>query len=699
MRTSYLVVFLVLCGISLHAQPVNDECTTAIHLPSTESWCSNAGAYTNVNGTPYTGPPPSGANCFLQYNNEVWFTFIPQTPALYIKVSGAVNGLGTLRNPAIGVFEGPCGSLKRVGCNITSSVTNQVELSVESLVIGKVYYLLVEGQNNFSGTFQVCLDGFIPPPNPQSDCSRAVVLCDKSEFVVDTLLGVGIQDPGVTNTCIGQEFSSAWYKWTCEVSGSLTFTLIPNNYQQGFESDDIDFVVYELPNGIDDCSNKLELRCMAAGANTGLPFSNWVRCNGPTGLREGDPDITEPAGCQNAGQNNFVDALDIVAGKSYALLVNNFSQSGLGFSIEWGGTSIFKGPEPGFDVTAVQAFECDKTIIFENQSVANTDSIVHYLWNFGAGATPLSDTTTGPISVVYESFGPKKVALTVTSSKGCVVTEILDFYVEPCCKDTSTLDVTANIQDQICPETATGVIQGVGISGSPEYQFSLDCINYQPASVFPSLMPGEYTLCIQDQKGCENQVDLTVHPATGFGVEAGDTIFLELGESTELNAIPTPNLPDTVFWNNLNTLTFDGTDVSSLLNPTALPKRTGWYVVTIINDVGCITSDSVLIVVEVYKPIYIPNVISANQDDINDRVTVYGNHAAKVFGVLQFQIFDRWGGLLWERTNFELNDPSLGWDGTVDGEPVNPGVYTYMVVVDFLDDIPVTYHGTVTVLR
>jgi len=690
---------LVLCGISLHAQPVNDECTTAIHLPSTESWCSNAGAYTNVNGTPYTGPPPSGANCFLQYNNEVWFTFIPQTPALYIKVSGAVNGLGTLRNPAIGVFEGPCGSLKRVGCNITSSVTNQVELSVESLVIGKVYYLLVEGQNNFSGTFQVCLDGFIPPPNPQSDCSRAVVLCDKSEFVVDTLLGVGIQDPGVTNTCIGQEFSSAWYKWTCEVSGSLTFTLTPNNYQQGFESDDIDFVVYELPNGIDDCSNKLELRCMAAGANTGLPFSNWVRCNGPTGLREGDPDITEPAGCQNAGQNNFVDALDIVAGKSYALLVNNFSQSGLGFSIEWGGTSIFKGPEPGFDVTAVQAFECDKTIIFENQSVANTDSIVHYLWNFGAGATPLSDTTTGPISVVYESFGPKKVALTVTSSKGCVVTEILDFYVEPCCKDTSTLDVTANIQDQICPETATGVIQGVGISGSPEYQFSLDCINYQPASVFPSLMPGEYTLCIQDQKGCENQVDLTVHPATGFGVEAGDTIFLELGESTELNAIPTPNLPDTVFWNNLNTLTFDGTDVSSLLNPTALPKRTGWYVVTIINDVGCITSDSVLIVVEVYKPIYIPNVISANQDDINDRVTVYGNHAAKVFGVLQFQIFDRWGGLLWERTNFELNDPSLGWDGTVDGEPVNPGVYTYMVVVDFLDDIPVTYHGTVTVLR
>jgi gliding motility-associated-like protein len=369
----------------------------------------------------------------------------------------------------------------------------------------------------------------------------------------------------------------------------------------------------------------------------------------------------------------------------------------LGFSIEWGGTGTFQGPEPAFDVSAVQAFECDKTIIFSNQSLAPTDSIVHYLWNFGAGANPLFDTTTGPISVVYESFGPKKVALTVTSSKGCVVTEILDFYVEPCCQDTSTLSVSANVRDQICPGTASGVIQGVGQSGSPEYQYSLDCVNYQPASVFPSLLPGTYTLCVQDEKGCESQTDVTVLPSDVFAVEAGDTIFVQLGETAEISAIATPSLPSTVTWNLEHTLTFDGDDVASLLNPTALPQRTGWYVVTITNDEGCVTSDSVLIVVEVYKPIYIPNVISANDDLVNDRITVYGNHAAT--GVRQFQIYDRWGGLMWERNNFELNDPSLGWDGTVNGKPVNAGVFSYVAVVDFLDEIPLTFHGTVTVLK
>lgn len=700
MRIIYLLLLLAGLHTGLYAQPLNDECVTAFHLADTEDWCSAPGVYTNVNATPFSGPAPTPA-CFLNLDNEVWFTFIPETPAMYIKVTGAAFGLGTLRNPAIAVVDGPCNSLIKLGCNIVSSTLNQVELSVEGLVIGKVYHLLVEGQNLNTGTFQICLNGFIPPPNPQSDCDRAVVLCDKSAFVVDTLLGVGIMDPGVTNTCVMQELSSAWYKWTCETSGSLTFTITPNNFQPGFESDDIDFVVYELPNGIENCAGKIMLRCMAAGANTNQPFNNWQRCNGPTGLEAGDPDVTEPAGCQIASQDNFVNALDIVAGKSYALMINNFSQSGLGFSLQWGGTSTFQGPQPAFDITAVEAFECDKTIIFDNQSNAPTDSIVHYLWNFGAGATPTFDTTSGPISVIYASFGEKKVALTVTSSKGCVVTEIIDFYIEPCCADTSTLDVEAFVQDQLCPGTASGYIQGMGISGAPDYQFSLDCINYQPATVFPALLPGDYQLCIQDSKGCKDSIDISIGPAAVFDVELGDTIFLQLGQTTDLNAMLIPNiLPGQVVWNDTSNFVnyIPPVTIAQALNPTALPPVTGWYVITIINDLGCIASDSVLIIVDPYKPIFIPNVISANFDGVNDQATVYGNMGA--IDVERFQIFDRWGGLLWEKSGFMLNDPMLGWDGTdQNGKTVSPGPYAYVAKVNFLDGIPGVYHGTITVIR
>lgn len=696
MRTLYLVLFIAITAGSLFAQPVNDECVTALHIPQTDSWCSGPGAYTNVNATPFSGSQPGG--CFLQFENEVWFTFIPQTPALYVRISGAVANLGTLQNPAVAIFEGSCNNLQIVGCNIVSATTNQVELSVESLVIGAVYYLLVEGQNMNTGTFQICVEGFIPPPIPQSDCGKAVILCDKSAFVIDTILGIGIPDPGVTGTCLQQELSSVWYKWTAETSGTLTFTLTPNGYQPGFESDDIDFVVYELPNGIDDCSGKIPVRCVASGANTNEPFQSWQRCNGPTGLELGDPDITEPPGCQIASQNNFAKELDMVAGKSYALLVNNFSQSGLGFSIEWGGTGTFLGPEPAFDITAVQAFECDKTIIFDNQSVALTDSIVKYEWGFGVGANPLFDTTAGPVTVVYESFGPKKAVLTVTSSKGCVVSKIVDLDIAACCADTSTLDVMAITTDQLCPGTATGVIQGVGISGAPAYQFSLDCVEYQPSSLFPSLLPGTYTLCIQDEKGCTNEVDVEILPSDGLGVDAGDTIFVQLGNTAQLNAIPFPVLPVNVTWSNAGTLTFNGSDIQSLLSPIALPKTTGWYTVTTVNEAGCVSVDSVLIVVDPHKPVFIPNVITPNNDGINDQLTVYANIAAT--GIEVFQIYDRWGGLMWEGSGSSiLNNELEGWDGTYKGQPVSPGVYAYRVVVEFLDDIPVLYTGTVTVVK
>lgn len=697
---SLLIAILFTCRL-LMAQPVNDECQTAFHLPFSDSWCSNPGQFTTVNATPYSGTLPQDA-CQLPLQSEVWFTFIPSTPAVYIRVSGNINNLGTLRNPAISVFQGNCSTMTRLGCNNTSSITSQVELTVTNLIIGKVYYLVVEGLNQNEGTFQVCLEGFIPPPSPESDCDQAVLLCDKSAFFLDTLLGIGITDPGVATTCIRGEHSSAWYKWTCEVSGTLTFNITPNNYLPGYESDDIDFVLYELPGGLDDCANKRMVRCMASGANTDgfgnvLPFPNWQRCNGPTGLREGDPDIEEPASCMIASQNNYVRALEMEAGKSYALLINNYSQTGLGFSIEWGGTGTFLGPKPDFEVTAAQAFECDKTIIFENQSVAETDSIISWYWSFGAGSSPLFDTTKGPIDVVYESFGAKRATLTVTSSRGCVVTEIVDFFVEPCCADTSTLAVQAIVTDQLCPGTATGMIQGVGISGSPAYQYSLDCVSFQPSSFFPFLVPGDYTLCIQDQKGCQNEIDITVNPANHIGVVLGDTIFVQLGETAKLNAIPFPNLPTGVNWNLPGHLTFNGPDIPSLLMPEVLPPQTAWYVITITTDEGCVATDSVLIVVDPYKPIYIPNVFTPNGDYINDHVTVYGNQAAT--GVKRLQIFDRWGGMLWERTNFDLNDPLLGWDGTSKGKPVNPGVYTYVAEVEFLDNISGIYHGTITVLQ
>lgn len=693
---SSLCAMAFLCiGTSLLAQPVNDNCISAIHIPGASEYCSDPGEFSNVNAS---GTGQLNTSCLISLVNDVWFTVIPQAPALHIMINGNVQGLGTLQGPGVFLFEGTCGNLTDVGCNTVSAGANVIELTATDLVIGGVYYIAVVGA--IPGTFQICVDGFIPPPDPSADCTDGVILCDKSPFFIENVVGIG-DDNDVDGTCIQQEFASVWYKWTCEDPGTLTFTLTPNNYIPGFESDDLDFVVYELPNGIDNCTGKMVLRCEAAGANTTNgtvnPLPDWAECNGPTGLREGETDFTEAPGCQGAN-NNFVAPINMEAGVSYALVVNNFSQSGLGFSISFGGTGTFLGPSPDFEVEAVEAFECDKTIIFTNQSNSQTDSIINWSWNFGAGATPLFTSGPGPHNVVYESYGNKRAALTVESSRGCIVTKILDLFVDPCCADTSTLEADALIQDLLCPGVPSGVITGMGISGAPPYQFSLDGVTFQPATVFPNLDAGSYVVYVEDSKGCLDSIAVEVMDAPPFIVDAGDTIFVDLGDPAELQAILSPPNYQTVNWTPPDGLIFG----PNPLNPTAYAPGTTWYTVEVTNSAGCVAIDSVLVVVNIVRPVYIPNVFSPNYDNVNDFFYIQGSNAAA--GMEFLRIFDRWGALIFENGGsteglIPLNEPQEGWDGTYRGEPVNPGVFTYMAGIRFLDNMTLTYSGTITVLR
>src|SRR5699024_12211064 len=63
--------------------------------------------------------------------------------------------------------------------------------------------------------------------------------------------------------------------------------------------------------------------------------SSDLACTGATGLREGETHTSEERGCQ-PGNTNFLAPLEMEKGKAYALMVNNYSQSGHGFRLTWG---------------------------------------------------------------------------------------------------------------------------------------------------------------------------------------------------------------------------------------------------------------------------------------------------------------------------------------------------------------------------
>lgn len=165
------------------------------------------------------------------------------------------------------------------------------------------------------------------------DCDIALELCGNSPFHFVPASGIGVADIGIENTCVFQEFNSMWVKWTVMEDGIISFVLAPDSSLQ-----DLDFVVFQTGSEY-DCNNKTQIRCMAAGANVGEPPQEWANCAGATGLAVGNTDVEEPAGCSSSS-NNFLAPIQAIAGDQYMMLINEFSDSGYGYTLSFTGTAV-----------------------------------------------------------------------------------------------------------------------------------------------------------------------------------------------------------------------------------------------------------------------------------------------------------------------------------------------------------------------
>lgn len=691
--TPILIFISLLCGNQSMAQTVaNDECQFAKHIKSIDDYCSEPSEFTNVGAT---ADPTHDNTCFLDFTNGVWFSFVPQQSAINVRLFGRGFNSNTLGNPQAALYSA-CGEY--VTCS-PGRTPGTDEFVVDNLLIGQVYYLMVSSAPGQEGTFQLCIDDFFAPPSPQSDCDKAIVLCDKSSFAINSLTGVGEDGNEVeNNSCIGGESASSWYVWECEQSGTLTMELTPSNL--GIEEivDDLDFIIYELPNGVNDCTGKIEVRCMGSGANTTNgqidPPNTWTACNRATGMRDGETDFIETGGCQDVS-NNYIAPLDMVAGKAYGIIINNFSRSGLGFTLEWGGTGTFRGPDPALDVAAVQAFECDKTITF-SQNSTSPDPIVSYTWNFGAGSTPSFSNDPNPQNVIYESFGNKLAALTIESERGCTVTEVIEFYVESCCADFDAIQAVADANDLTCFGDTDGLIRSAVISGgNPRYEYSLDAVNYQPNPQFPGLPAGPYRVFVRDIKGCQDTVDLIIDQPEELIVTTSPDVTIDLGSSTIFNATvePSNRIIDSIAWSQPETLD----DCTDCYNPSVTPLDNGSYTITVTDENGCTATASIRVAVNFDPDITAPNIFSPNGDFANQVFTLYGDK--DIDAIEELHVYDRWGNQVYLGKELPISDDSMGWEGLFNGKPVEPGVYVWLGKVRFINSQVIDFTGDITVFR
>lgn len=245
-----------------------------------------------------------------------------------------------------------------------------------------------------------------------------------------------------------------------------------------------------------------------------------------------------------------------------------------------------------------------------------------------------------------------------------------------------------------CNGLRNGIIHVDSIfGGESPYYFSLDGQSFSTRPVFDRLVAGEYTLRVKDNAGCTRTWTITVTEPELLQVKLRTTDTLVVpGQPFLLYAeVDPPNaLLQSITWRPPNLFTY----MDTLTQKVAITENTV-FAIEIQDEDGCIARDQVGVSVEKSK-VYFPNIIkpSSNQDTY---FTLFADEG--VTRIVLLQIYNRAGGMVFERQAFAPNDPLKGWNGRANGKAVQTGVYPWRAVIEYIDGHEQHFWGTVTVVN
>ncbi len=395
------LLFVSLFFFASKLQAQGDNCDQALALTNVTNYCSSATQYTSAGSTVSAFTP---ATCWTaSATSDVWFSFVAVGTNVLISINGA-----TIQQPRIAIYSGSCtGTLAQLSCTNGTGGSPDSQLYNASLVQGTTYLIRISSTAAQRGSFQLCINNYTPPPSASADCGGAGRLCNKNSISVTNLTSGGANNNENAGTCLSGfgivETNSVWYTWTCQTAGTLTMDIIPAN-----QIDDIDFIVFQLSTA-NPCGPRTAIRCSA---------TSFTGPNGGTGLNATSTDQNEAIGWSGI-EDGYVQQLNMTVGTSYAVLINNTNATN-GFSLNWGGTGTFVGPDA--NITGGPFTVCTGTPISFDGSTSTDYSTLS--WNFLNGSgTPVNPTGPGPHSVTYPNPGTFVAILNATSTTGCTSVE------------------------------------------------------------------------------------------------------------------------------------------------------------------------------------------------------------------------------------------------------------------------------------
>lgn len=252
--------------------------------------------------TPTTTPQSSAS-----FTGRSYFAFVAQSGCEYtFSTCGLTSENTILRlydaafNELLIVNNNVCGSGDQMTVLINQSGTYYVHIGRSSL-FNSCNTLATSNQISY---FKNCTFD-------DHECYGATQICNDAPFSGNSANGGNYQELGASNQgCLsGGEHQSYWYYFQPVMNGTISFTL------NTCGTCDYDFAVWATGN----CGNLgTPVRCSFAAPS------------GDTGLGNGAVDLTE-----GTGGDKYVAPLNVVAGQTYILLIDNYTANSEPFAIDF----------------------------------------------------------------------------------------------------------------------------------------------------------------------------------------------------------------------------------------------------------------------------------------------------------------------------------------------------------------------------
>ena len=259
----------------------------------------------------------------------------------------------------------------------------------------------------------------------------------------------------------------------------------------------------------------------------------------------------------------------------------------------------------------------------------------------------------------------------------------------------SDVQVTVPSEVVICSDETLDIVAEGTVNGElvdEEYAWFLDGeFISDNRNLNIELEPGTYDLVVNFTDGACLTDEATVNVTVGssFAVDLtsdDDDGVVFQGTEILLTATTDPDLTGaTIVWFE-NGVVIDGANtLTQMVQPNEVGEVT--YTVEITSAEGCTRTATITFVVEPPE-YYIPNVITLNNDGLND------TFAPVILGgieLTEMRIYSRWGQLVYTGNG--------EWDGTRDGKLAPQDVYVYVMTLTLLNGETVIEEGDLTVIR